>query len=77
MIYLDQPDLGVKERELVAACMNSCEVSTRGPVVGRFEKACAEYLGVEDCVAVNCHNVCSYGKRCAICWGQGPLCGCG
>jgi len=40
LIYLDEPDLNYIP-------------STRGEDVAKFEKACAEYLGVRDCVAVN------------------------
>ena len=40
MIYLDEPDLDYIP-------------STRGQKVKEFERACADYLGVDDCVAVN------------------------
>ena len=40
MIYLDEPDLDYIP-------------STRGDKVREFERACADYLGVDDCVAVN------------------------
>ncbi len=51
-IPLAKPQLGTREEELVAEVLRSGQLSL-GPMGVRFERAFAEWLGVEDAVAVS------------------------
>jgi perosamine synthetase len=51
-IPLAQPSIGERERELVAEVLASGRLSL-GPMLERFEHAFADWLGVEDAVAVS------------------------
>ena len=51
-IPLASPDIGPRERELVAEVLDSGRLSL-GPMLERFEKEFAEWLGVPDAVAVS------------------------
>ncbi|HEY2056385.1 MAG TPA: DegT/DnrJ/EryC1/StrS family aminotransferase [Solirubrobacterales bacterium] len=51
-IPLAQPELGAREEELVLEVLRSGRLSL-GPMGQRFERAFAEFLGVEDAVAVS------------------------
>jgi perosamine synthetase len=51
-IPLAQPEIGVREQELVAEVLGSGRLSL-GPMGERFERAFTEWLGVEDAVAVS------------------------
>jgi perosamine synthetase len=42
-----QPHFSGKEREYVLDCMDTGWISSRGDYVGKFEKACADYIGIE------------------------------
>ena len=51
-IPLARPELGEREEELVLEVLRSGRLSL-GPIGERFERAFAEWLGVEDAVAVS------------------------
>src|SRR3954447_14636825 len=51
-IPLAQPEIGKREEELVLEVLRSGRLSL-GPMGERFERAFADYLGVEDAVAVS------------------------
>jgi perosamine synthetase len=51
-IPLAKPDLGPREEELVLEVLRSGSLSL-GPMLARFERALAEWLGVDDAVAVS------------------------
>jgi perosamine synthetase len=51
-IQLASPELGAREEELVLEVLRSGRLSL-GPMGERFERAFAEYLGVDDAVAVS------------------------
>jgi len=46
--------MGGKELEYATACVQSGWISSSGEYVGRFEKALADYIGVDHVVACNC-----------------------
>jgi perosamine synthetase len=52
MIPLAKPEIGAREEELVLEVLRSGRLSL-GPMVERFERSFAEWLGVEDAVAVS------------------------
>ncbi|MGQ0741692.1 MAG: aminotransferase class I/II-fold pyridoxal phosphate-dependent enzyme [Alphaproteobacteria bacterium] len=52
MIPLAVPNIGVRERELVAQALHDNWVSTLGPFVDQFERTVAEVSGVRHAVAV-------------------------
>ncbi len=52
MIPLDAPNIGREEIEAVTRALESGFVSSAGPLVKEFERALAEYLGVDDAVAL-------------------------
>ncbi|HEU4737406.1 MAG TPA: DegT/DnrJ/EryC1/StrS family aminotransferase, partial [Solirubrobacterales bacterium] len=51
-IPLAKPEIGAREEELVREVLRSGQLSL-GPLGERFERAFAEWLGVEDAVAVS------------------------
>src|ERR1700709_491163 len=51
-IQLASPELGTREEELVLEVLRSGRLSL-GPMGERFERAFAEFLGVDDAVAVS------------------------
>jgi perosamine synthetase len=51
-IPLAKPDLGPREEELVLEVLRSGSLSL-GPMLARFERALADWLGVDDAVAVS------------------------
>jgi len=50
-IFLDAPNLGVKEKERIIKCINSTFVSTVGPFVPEFEKKFAKYIGAAKAIS--------------------------
>lgn len=54
MIPLSEPVLQGRELEYVTDCLRSGWVSSNGEYIARFERALADYLGVEHAVACNC-----------------------
>lgn len=52
MIPVNEPLVGEREQEYVLDCLRSGWISSEGPYVGRFEKAFADYIGVDSGVAV-------------------------
>lgn len=51
-VAMSAPEIGVRERELVNEVLNSTTLSI-GPFIERFERAFADYIGVEHAVAVS------------------------
>jgi perosamine synthetase len=51
-IPVNTPDIGPRERELVAQCLAEGWVSSEGPWIDRFEAACASRFGRRHAIAV-------------------------
>jgi perosamine synthetase len=69
-IPLARPDLGAREEELVLEVLRSARLSL-GPVLERFERAFADWLGVEDAVAVSSGTAALHLGVRALGWGPG------
>jgi perosamine synthetase len=69
-IPLARPEIGVREEELVLAVLRSGRLSL-GPIGERFERAFAEWLGVEDAVAVSSGTSGLHLGVRALGWGSG------
>jgi perosamine synthetase len=69
-IPLARPELGDRERELVREVLESGRLSL-GPMQERFERGVAEYLGVEDAVAVSSGTTALHLGVRALGWGEG------
>lgn len=69
-IPLAQPDLGAREEELVLEVLRSGRLSL-GPMGGRFERALAAWLGVDDAVAVSSGTSALHLGVRALGWGPG------
>jgi perosamine synthetase len=69
-IPLAKPELGVREEELVLEVLRSGRLSL-GPMGERFERAFAEWLGVEDAVAVSSGTTGLHLGVRALGWGPG------
>jgi perosamine synthetase len=69
-IPLAQPQLGPREEELVLEVLRSGRLSL-GPMGERFERALAEWLGVEDAVAVSSGTTALHLGVRALGWGVG------
>ncbi|MGH2963134.1 MAG: DegT/DnrJ/EryC1/StrS family aminotransferase [Solirubrobacterales bacterium] len=69
-IPLARPDLGEREEELVLEVMRSGALSL-GPMLERFERALAEWLGVDDAVAVSSGTAALHLGVRALGWGRG------
>jgi len=69
-IPLAQPELGPREEELVLEVLRSGRLSL-GPTGERFERAFAEWLGVEDAVAVSSGTTGLHLGVRALGWGPG------
>lgn len=69
-IPLANPDLGAREEELVLEVLRSGRLSL-GPMGERFERAFAEWLGVEDAVAVSSGTTGLHLGVRALGWGPG------
>jgi dTDP-4-amino-4,6-dideoxygalactose transaminase len=69
-IPLAQPDLGTREEELALEVLRSGRLSL-GPMGERFERALAEWLGVEDAVAVSSGTTALHLGVRALGWGEG------
>jgi perosamine synthetase len=69
-IPLAKPELGVREEELVLEVLRSGRLSL-GPMGERFERAFAEWLGVEDTVAVSSGTTGLHLGVRALGWGPG------
>jgi dTDP-4-amino-4,6-dideoxygalactose transaminase len=52
-IFLSAPDVGHRERELVAEAFDSGYIAPVGPMVDRFEREFADYVGASHAVAVS------------------------
>ena len=69
-IPLARPDIGPRERELVAEVLDSGRLSL-GPMLERFERGFAEWLGVPDAVAVSSGTAGLHLGVRALGWGEG------
>ena len=69
-IPLAQPLLGEREEELVLEALRSGRLSL-GPMQERFERQFAEYLGVDDAVAVSSGTAALHLGVRALGWGEG------
>jgi perosamine synthetase len=69
-IPLARPDLGAREQELVLEVLGSGQLSL-GPMLERFERDFAEWLGVEDSVAVSSGTAALHLGVRALGWGSG------
>jgi perosamine synthetase len=69
-IPLARPDLGVREEELVLEVMRSGRLSL-GPVLERFERDFATWLGVDGAVAVSSGTAALHLGVRALGWGRG------
>jgi len=70
MIPLAKPELGEREEELVLEVLRSGRLSL-GPMVERFERELAAWLGVEDAVAVASGTAALHLGVRALGWGTG------
>ena len=69
-IPLARPELGEREEELALEVLRSGRLSL-GPMGERFERALAEWLGVEDAVAVSSGTAALHLGVRALGWGEG------
>lgn len=69
-IPLARPEIGTREEELVLEVLRSGQLSL-GPMVARFERELAEWLGVEDAVAVSSGTAALHLCVRALGWGRG------
>ena len=69
-IPLARPELGAREEELVLEVLRSDALSL-GPMLDRFERALAAWLGVEDVVAVSSGTAALHLGVRALGWGPG------
>lgn len=69
-VPLAKPDLGVREEELVLEVLRSGSLSL-GPVLERFERRLAKWLGVDDAVAVSSGTAALHLGVRALGWGPG------
>src|SRR2546427_1978216 len=69
-IPLARPDLGAREEELVLEVLRSGRLSL-GPVLERFERAFADWLGVDDAGAVSSGTAALHLGVRALGWGPG------
>jgi perosamine synthetase len=69
-IPLGRPDLGAREEELVVEVLRSGRLSL-GPMLGRFERAFADWLGIDDAVAVSSGTAALHLGVRALGWGPG------
>src|SRR3954470_17447335 len=69
-IPLAKPEIGLREEELVLEALRSGRLSL-GPMGERFERAFAEWLGVEDAVAVSSGTTGLHLGVRALGWGPG------
>ncbi len=69
-IPLARPDLGAREEELVLEVLRSGRLSL-GPMLERFERDFAAWLGVEDAVAVSSGTAALHLGVRALGWGSG------
>jgi perosamine synthetase len=69
-IPLAKPDLGEREEELVLEVLRSGRLSL-GPMLDRFERDFAEWLGVDDAVAVSSGTAALHLGVRAMEWGRG------
>ena len=69
-IPLARPEIGEREEELVLEVLRSGRLSL-GPMVERFERAFAAWLGVEDAVAVSSGTTALHLGVRALGWGEG------
>ena len=69
-LSLARPDVGPEEEELVLEVLRSGRLSL-GPMLERFERNFAEWLGVDDAIATNSGTTALHLGVRALCWGEG------
>jgi perosamine synthetase len=69
-ITLSKPDLGGREEELVLEVVRSGRLSL-GPMLERFEREFAEWLGVEDAIATSSGTTALHLGVRSVGWGHG------
>jgi len=69
-IPLARPELGEREEELALEVLRSGRLSL-GPMVERFERAFADWLGVDDAIAVSSGTAALHLGVRALGWGEG------
>lgn len=66
-----QPSLDGREKEYVMDCLSSTWISSKGKYVGKFEKAFADYIGIDYAVSVTNGTVALHLALLALGIGQG------
>ena len=69
-LSLARPDIGPEEEDLVLEVLRSGRLSL-GPMLERFERNFAEWLGVDDAIATNSGTTALHLGVRALCWGEG------
>ncbi len=69
-LSLAKPDIGPEEERLVLEVLRSGRLSL-GPMLERFEREFAAWLGVEDAIATNSGTTALHLGVRASCWGEG------
>lgn len=69
-LSLARPDIGPEEERLVLEVLRSGRLSL-GPMLDRFEREFAAWLGVEDAIATNSGTTALHLGVRASCWGEG------
>jgi perosamine synthetase len=69
-LALARPDIGPEEERLVLEVLRSGRLSL-GPMLERFEREFADWLGVEDAIATNSGTTALHLGVRALCWGEG------
>ena len=62
-LFLSPPHTGARERELVMEAMDSGYVAPAGPMLERFEREFADYVGQPHAVAVSSGTAASPQER--------------
>lgn len=69
-LSLARPEVGPEEERLVLEVLRSGRLSL-GPMLERFERAFADWLGVDDAIATNSGTTALHLGVRALCWGKG------
>jgi perosamine synthetase len=69
-LSLARPEIGPEEERLVLEVLRSGRLSL-GPMLERFEREFAEWLGVDDAIATNSGTTALHLGVRALCWGAG------
>jgi perosamine synthetase len=69
-LSLARPEIGPEEERLVLEVLRSGRLSL-GPMLERFEREFADWLGVDDAIATNSGTTALHLGVRALCWGEG------